>query len=42
MEFARLGVGEVNEDVSACLSNLVVGLRLLASQFENHECTKIR
>ena len=37
-----MGVEVVNEGASAHLSNLVVGLGLLAVWLENPECTKIR
>jgi hypothetical protein len=41
MKFARMGVEVVDEGAPACLSNLVVGSRLLAwinaTQLENHE-----
>jgi hypothetical protein len=42
MEFARIGVEIVDEGTSAHLSNLVVGLGLLATQLEDPKCTKIR
>jgi hypothetical protein len=37
-----MGVKVVDEGVFACLSNLVVGLGLLATRLEDPEYTKIR
>jgi hypothetical protein len=37
-----MGVGVVDDGVFACLSNLVVGLGLLAARLEGPKCTKIR
>ena len=46
MKFARMGVEVIDEGVSTCLSNLVVGSGLLArikvAWLEDLECTKIR
>jgi hypothetical protein len=42
MEFARIGVEVIDEGAFARLSNLVVGLGLLAARLEDPKCTKIR
>ena len=42
MEFTRMGVEVKNEGAFARLSNLVVGLGLLAAWLKDPECTMIR